>query len=259
MGSELWGEELVVLGLGLLLAVLRMRVHPKGSAFDPLVWGLAPLLAASTSTWWAFQTNAPWVLSIKTDLLKQTEQRAIELLAQSGQDAAAIQVVAHEIALGVIRVTPAVEFVFRAGLLVALVFLARRILAKQAWTSSPKQLALWTAPLGLTWLVLAPGFWLLARSMGWATANPMATDLALNILVIVAPIFLFQGALVVVERIKREALSVSTRFLLAGLALVLALSPVFVPSLVFLGLLGLFEPWMDFRRLTPPPARDREA
>ncbi|MFP5213147.1 MAG: DUF2232 domain-containing protein, partial [Acidobacteriota bacterium] len=127
------------------------------------------------------------------------------------------------------------------NVLVALRYCRVRRLPRPLWVSWSE----WKAPEHLVWLVVASGFSLL---MPWEAAHLVA----LNVLIVLGTVYLFQGLSVFSCYFERWRVPRIIRALLYGLFL--------FQQFATLGaiLTGLFDMWFDFRRFFRKPSSDDE-
>jgi uncharacterized protein YybS (DUF2232 family) len=115
--------------------------------------------------------------------------------------------------------------------------LLRPFLARKGFLSPHlADLTGWQAPEKLIWVVIAAGFGVWWADGAWSAA-------AINVLMISGLIYFFQGLAVTAQWLARKRVPPAIRaviYTLIALQLVLALA---------IALLGLFDLWMDFRKL----------
>jgi uncharacterized protein YybS (DUF2232 family) len=95
---------------------------------------------------------------------------------------------------------------------------------------------MWSAPDYLVWVLIAAGF---SKLLSISVLDVAAT----NILIIIPVIYIFQGLSIVLFFFKKYNVPALTRFVIY-LIIILQLL-----SLVILALMGLFDQWIDFRKI----------
>jgi hypothetical protein len=106
------------------------------------------------------------------------------------------------------------------------------------------------------WLILAPVLVLAGASKGFFKVEEPQMHAFWNLIVVGLAIAVFQGAVVLWARLRTWWLAPASRFLVFIVLLGVVVSLVFqgaIGLLAFLLLTGLFEPWVDARRLRRPP------
>ena len=126
-----------------------------------------------------------------------------------------------------------------AGLMVLGLVLLLSLLARGRYTLPGKPFPEWKAPEQLVWLLILSGFMV-------AFADGMAATVALNLLVILLPVYFLQGLAVIDCFFRRKAFSPVIRTI--GYLLVTLVNP--LPMLVT-GI-GVFDLWADFRKPREP-------
>jgi len=97
----------------------------------------------------------------------------------------------------------------------------------------------WSAPEWLVWLLLASGF-------GIFIPVPAVSDIALNGFICIAAIYFCQGLAIVGFYFQ----SLSVPSIVRGIIYLVAFAQPMVAALLCIG--GVFDMWIDFRRLKPP-------
>ena len=138
----------------------------------------------------------------------------------------------------VIGIAPGLAIVALGGIVLANVSLVRWRQSREGAVPVFGDLTLWSAPPAGIWMLIAVGY---ASFLPW----PVARTVAWNLLVIVLAVYLCQGLAIVQFAFRTWHVPAWARVLayvlvavewLAGLAVVL---------------LGVFDLWVDFRRLSP--------
>lgn len=247
------GGELVVFALSLALMQWALRRKRSDKLFAALPLGLLPALVTSSMLFYQLQhQELPEVAALHSALMQKVD--AVQL---PKPEAGEVQVTKEELrslADVFFELLPSLEFSFRLVLLAALAALLRRRMTKLGLAAQPEPLSRWTAPWGLVWLVVAPVFWMLAASQGLVQSPPWADHLAWNLLAVGALIHLFQGVVVFGARLTAWGRDPRTRALASLLLAAAAISLLLDRRglVLMLMLAGLFEPWMDLRRLRRP-------
>lgn len=133
-----------------------------------------------------------------------------------------------------VRIYPAVTIVL-LGVLAAVVILLLHAFAKGRYLIPGPAFAQWKAPEVLIWPVILAGFALLLEQATIKT-------LALNVLVVLLPVYFAQGLAVVTHYLRRRMVSPMFRSLVYFLIFVLNPLPMFVTAM------GVFDIWIDFRK-----------
>ena len=249
------GGQFVLFALSLVLMQASLRWGRLKGLFAALPFGLLPSLALAALTFWQIQQkDLPEIKEARQAYVVQGEQLATQVYPKPDDSA-------ERDAFGVLwsklfEVSPAVEFCIYMGLLAALAVVLRRRYARAGLMPVPEALSRWTAPWSLVWLILGPAAILVARAKGLLDLEDVWKDLAYNLLVVGLAIFLFQGMVVAGAKLKAWWLNPRMRALVfLALACVFAslLFQAGLGLLAFLLLTGLFEPWMDVRRLRHAP------
>jgi hypothetical protein len=231
---------------------LSLRRNPVGGLFTALPLGLLPSLLMSALFFAQIHGPvSPELLQVKGDWMKRwAELAASPKLSEAHK--------AEFIAFGekLFGAMPALYFCFQAAVLGALAAWMRQRLARLGLAPKPAQLSQWTAPFALVWLVLGPVFWVYGGQRGVLHGPAWVTALAENLLVVGLALYLFQGVVILGAKLLAWSRDPNTRALTP-----LVLAAVFASLLllngqgllVFLVLTGLFDPWVDLRRLQAPP------
>jgi len=109
------------------------------------------------------------------------------------------------------------------------------LLGRSHYTLPGKPFAQWKAPEPLIWLMILGGF-------GVFLADGLLRVVAMNVLVIVIPIYFLQGLAIIDSFFRRKAFTPLFRTI--GYLLVLLVNP--LPLMV--ACLGVFDLWIDFRK-----------
>jgi len=242
-------------GLAMRSALKRQR---GAGLFGGLVWGLLPALVLAGVQFHDIQ----WPDAEARQDMAQIEQRFddnLKVQLPKPEQAGELKAMQETTRL-VLPLMPGLFLCFQLALLAPLAAWLRRRRYRQGLDVKPEPLLSWSAPWWLAWLVLAPLFWVLALHQGVATGPDWSETLAWNVLVVGLAIQLFHGSVVLLGKLAGWSRSPRTRPL-TPLALALALGATLLLGslkfpLMFVALTGLFEPWMDLRRLRQPPRRE---
>ncbi len=109
------------------------------------------------------------------------------------------------------------------------------LMARGSYTVPGVAFPSWKAPEGLIWVLITAGFVALF-------VEGVANILAMNLLVILLPVYFLQGLAIIDNFFRRKALSPLLR--IAGYLLVVLVNP--LPLLVTC--VGVFDLWVDFRK-----------
>lgn len=253
-------SEFVFVAVSILLMQLALRRRREGGPFAALSLGAIPALAMSGLLFWQLQQrDDPDVKSARAAMAA-----SIDSVAQTRfpkPDDADQRRQLKEMGASLFEMAPAAELTLRLILLAALALLLRRRRSRAGLAVEAGPLSRWSAPWWLAWVVLVPVFWLLAGRQGLVEPPDWSQHLAWNALFVGVAIQLFHGSVVLYGKLLLWWRGPSTRALslLApsiAFAGTLALGDL-RPLLVFITLNGLFEPWLDLRRVNHPPTKQR--
>lgn len=256
------GEQLVFFALSALLMQMALKRRPEGGLFSALRLGMLPALLLFGVEFAALQQrDLPEVKALLAAKTAMADEMTARFFPKPDQEKMRVEAAAQ--VKRMIEIEPAVRFIFQMALLAGLAAWFRRRQARMGLASEPGPLSRWTAPFGLLWLVIGPVFALVARSaqlldltVGWRHAiyNVLAVGLAL---------YLFQGLVVLGAKLAAWHRDPRTRAFAPLVLAAAALSLLFQDGgglFVVLLFTGLFEPWIDLRRLhQPPPDNGSEA
>jgi hypothetical protein len=249
------GGQLLLFALALLLMQAALRKGGSTSLFAALPLGLLPSLIVAVGLFWQVQDRTdPEMLSLRQGFNTQVEHKATEIYPKP-EDSAQRDAYRQAVTQG-FEVVPAFMFSCHLGLLAAMAVALRRRLAKVGAMPEVAPLWQWTAPWGLVWLILGPGLLLAGANKGLLDIKEAGIHAAWNILVVGLAVTLFQGAVVFWAKLRSWWLVPASRPLVFIVLLCVFLSLWLQSALglvAFLFLTGLFEPWVDARRLRRPP------
>jgi hypothetical protein len=254
--GALISELVLFLGASWGLMALALRRRPEGGLFSAMWPGALPALVLAGLTFYQWQqAGDPGLKAAHQSLMEPLQQAAKDRFGKPEQAEQRQQMV--DLGESLFTVAPALEAIFRLALLAPLAVLLRRRKARAGLSPDPGPLSRWSAPWWLAWAVLGPLFWLLARRESLAQGPDWADPLAWNILVLGAAVQAFHGSVVLFGKLAAWSSQPRTRALVP-LSLGLAFASVLLladlrPLLAMTALLGLFDPWLDLRRLRQPP------
>ena len=241
----LWFFGGKVLGLGFgflaLMVILLYGALDRGWSIEVVVAGPATGLLAAVSGILLFlfgslaQARAAIGAALKENL--ELSLRVYEQIGFSPQGMEVLRERAPQVTELVLQILPAFAFVaFAVILLLNLFFLQRRFPNRELFVAGGN-LREWKSPESLVWCFIVAGFALFLPA--WQTLK----GLALNLFLVIAAFYFFQGLAIVAYYFHRK----NVPFFLRSLAYVLIIFEQLLTLLV-VGL-GLFDLWGDFRRL----------
>ena len=250
-------SELAFLALSVGLMALSLRKRPVGGLFSALWPGILPALALSGLVFWQLQQPGdPDVKAAHQALMGRFDRVAAQDLPNPNQAGDRQQLM--DLGEAIFNVMPALELLLRLALLAPLAVLLRRRLTRVGLAPEAGPLSRWGAPWWLAWSLLGPLFWLLAGHAGAVVGPPWADPLAWNLLVLGTALQFFHGTVVLLGKLAAWSRVPRTRPLvalaLAGAFMVLLVLEDARPLLALVVLTGLFDPWLDLRRLHRPPS-----
>ncbi|AJF06146.1 DUF2232 domain-containing protein [Geoalkalibacter subterraneus] len=133
-----------------------------------------------------------------------------------------------------VRIFPALGAVIVAGLSLLTVLLLNSFSGGRYRVPGP-EFAAWRSPEFLIWGVIAAGFSMLID-------QPLLRTVAMNLLILLLPIYFVQGMAVVNHFLKRRAVSPIIRSLIYFLIFIFNPLPLVVTGV------GVFDLWIDFRK-----------
>jgi hypothetical protein len=263
----LWlGEDLNILaalGLEALLFTLicwtmvqEMKRFPNSGFFRPVLKGFFLILIVSAPS---FAPNLSLHGSEKTAAVQAlAEQLQKSMVTAAGDTGPApyspAQVQAFSEVL--LRLQPAMVCIFWLGILSLAAAFLRKRLAARGLTKAVTPLSRWKAPDWLIWVLFLPAALLLLDERQWlGEVEPWISALCSNIVVVMLAVYLFQGVMVVLEKISRFGLPKIVAVIMLVMALAIATVLALLPAgqgiaLCFFSL-GILDTWLDFRKLTP--------
>jgi uncharacterized protein YybS (DUF2232 family) len=222
--------------IGLLLPELALRGMAGSRA---LLWStMAATLASALIALVMAAVAGQNLLSMAQQEIAAGMDQAVKLYEQQQglppQDLETIKQGLQNIATLLLRILPALgtlNLLLVAG--ISLLFL-RRMAGQRGLTLKLEPFCNFRVPEFLIWLLIATGFSLLAKTA-------LITTLALNVLVVLAVLYICQGLAVLLTIIARSSYAGVLKVLLTG---VLLLQPYLLPIVAFI---GIFDLWGDFR------------
>ena len=248
-----------LLGLAALLALVswimarEMRLRPGAGIFRAVALGFLPFAGLNFFSLAALEREPQAWEAAK----KLFEGEFFRLMLKSGSALNEGQL--KELSTLLFKVQAGLNCVVWLALVTALAALIRSRLVKKGKVIPSKSMTRWKAPDLLIWVVLLPGALLLFGKRGWlGEVEPWLQASGLNILVLMGAVYLFQGFLVVAERLNQWGVPKPAALLLASSLVLLAASPKGAGLAFGVLALGLFETWFDFRGLIAPDKEDSE-
>lgn len=252
--AELAGHFLLLALFSWVMA-RDMKRRPGGGFFHPVMRGFIPVALVSLVAFIGMQGSDSAEIAKYREAFIATYSQAMEAIYKDkGLGTAA----AREMAQTFFRLQPGLQCLFWLVVLSGVAFVMRRMLARRGQTSMPAPLSRWKAPDLLIWLLLLPGALVLMDDRGWlGEVEAWIRDLSLNFLVVTVAVYVFQGMMVLLERLTRAGLPKFFGNLLMALALLVSTLPSGRGPAWALLLLGVFDTWFDLRNLNPK-AKDDE-
>jgi hypothetical protein len=246
--------QLTVLAFSAGFIQLSLRRDPEGGLFAALPLGLLPPLALSALLFAEIHvgTPSPEMLQVRADWMARWSEMA--KTAKHLNDAHKAELL--EFGENIFGLMPAFYFSFLAGVLGFLAAWMRQRLSRLGLAARPEPLSQWMAPFALVWLVLGPVFWIFGGQRGVLHGAPWSMPLAKNLLAVGLLLYLFQGVVILGAKLLGWSREPGTRALTPLVLAALVASLLLINGqglLVFLVLIGLFDPWVDLRRLQAPP------
>jgi uncharacterized protein YybS (DUF2232 family) len=240
----LWGGEelafvyaIFVLLIGLLFLLLgRIRI------VETLVLGIAAVVFAAFSVVFFFLYGSWHAIFYElSENLNRSLMSAVEMHEKMGFPQESIAILRErtpQIAETILHLLPAAAFV-SLGLVVLfnVVLLCRRFPEKRAQWVALASLREWKAPDFLVWGVIVSGFALFIPGL------EMFKTLAANLLLVFGACYFFQGLAIIAFYFNKNNVP---RFVRGVVYLFIVFQQIF--TLLVVGL-GLFDLWVDFRRL----------
>ena len=229
---------LVSFGLATLIMCWMLE---RRSSFEMITAVTAgAMLTAATLTALAMTGGPDALVKLIHDELQQGMNRGQEFYKYLGMESA----IANDTQAGIIATTMRLSPAFALLLCSAAVLFNQRIFWR--WTGAQRlgyalfgDLSRWSAPEWMVWLLLACGFGL------FIPIGPLS-DIALNGFVCVAAVYFCQGLAIVGFYFQALAVPAIVR----GIIYFVVFAQPVVASIVSLA--GIFDMWIDFRRLKPP-------
>jgi hypothetical protein len=253
------GGQLLLFALSLVLMQAGLKRRKAAGLFAALPWGILPSLVVSALAFWQIQQGSdPDLQAARAAYNTQVEQWSVQMYPLAGSEVQRLAFKALWTKL--FELGPAIEFSLHLGILAAIAVFLRRRYTKAGLLPPAEKITRWIAPWPLAWLVLFPALVWVAKDQD-AKMAPWAFPLALNLLVAGLAIFLFQGGVVLVGTLLGWWNNPRTKALVF-----LMLAGIFA-SLLFqdgrglvtvLVMTGLFDPWLNLRRLNIAPKAKKE-
>ncbi|MFQ5902997.1 MAG: DUF2232 domain-containing protein [Candidatus Binatia bacterium] len=239
----LGGKELA-LGYSLLglMVVLLFVSFGRGWSIESVVAGTAGgMLAAVSAVLLYFFGSLSHLRQVIQQAMRDNLEISLKVYEEigfSGENMEIFRERAPHIIEAILQIMPALAFAsFVTMILINLVFLYRRFPDQHSFFVSTGDLKEWKSPEPLIWCFILSGFFL------FLPGGEMLQTLALNIFLVIAFFYFFQGLAIVAYYFHHK----NVPFFLRSLAYVLiVLEQIFT---LFVVGLGLFDLWGDFRRL----------
>jgi hypothetical protein len=229
--------------------VRDMRHRPQGGFFRPVLFGIVPIMVLSVGSFSALEGMPASELSqAKAALAAQFSKLLSSGGAAGGFSDAELQSIS-ELSL---KLQPAAVCVFWLSLLTLSAMVIRKWLVARGQTLPAPPLSRWQAPDFLIWVLLLPAALLILNQRGWlGEVEAWMSDLSLNLVMICLFIYLFQGLMVLLDRISRLGMPKPLTVCLLLFALLFAAVPQGRGiAMAFLGL-GILDTWFNFRKIEP--------
>jgi len=248
---------------GLLFALIcwtmarEMRRRPESGFFRPVLMGFAPIFLISVASFAAVEGMKPSELAEAQAAL--AAQFGKLLSGPSGAKSFTQEelMAVSEVSL---KLQPAAVSVFWLALLTLSAMALRRWLAARGQTRPAAPLSRWQAPDFLIWGLLLPAALLLLDQRHWlGEVEAWISDLCKNLGLVVLSVYLFQGMMVVLEKISRLGLPKPVAAMMLVSALVMALLPAGRGIALGFLALGVLDTWLDFRKLKPKHGEDERS
>ncbi len=239
----LGGKELA-LGYSLfaLMAVLLFFSFGRRWSIESVVVGTATgMLASVCAVLLYFFGSLSHLRQVISGALKENLEASLKLYEKTGLFQGDMEIIREQVPQiieTILQIMPALAFAgFVTVILMNLFFLYRRFPDHHSFFASSGDLREWKSPDPLIWYFILSGFFLFLP--GWG----MLKILALNLFLVIAVFYFFQGLAIVAYYFHRKKVP----FFLRSLAYILIVfEQVFT---LFVVGLGLFDLWGDFRRL----------
>ncbi len=178
--------------------------------------------------------------------LKQNAQRSLEVYRAMGMPVEKekdFSELAQHMAGKLLEIAPALMVMGAAILVWANLLLCNRmvVVGRRKEPGRWGDLTRWQAPESLVWVLVGSGFAIL---IPWHVASVVA----INVLLVMVLVYFFQGMSIVVFYFRKKGIPPFVRWLMYGLIAIQQIITVLVIAL------GLFDMWLDFRRLRHKPA-----
>jgi uncharacterized protein YybS (DUF2232 family) len=236
------GELAFVYSMFALVIALIFSSLGRIRAIEGLVSGItaAVLTAVTGSLIYLYGSTTVLFENLRASL-ESSLSSAVQMQEKMGFPAESVAVLKEgtpQIAEMILRLLPAVAFI-SVGLMVLfnVILLCRRFPEQRAAWLSCSNLKEWKAPEWLVWGLIGAGFVLFVPGSGFATS------IAANVLLVLGACYFFQGLAIVNFFFHKNHVP---RFVRAVVYLFIVFQQVF--TLLVAGL-GLFDLWIDFRRL----------
>lgn len=232
--------EMVVLGLFLGIGMRRQWSAEKviGGA------GLLVCMMGAAVFWASYTGSSGGLLQYLEEDLQRTVSAAFEHYGAFNVEKDSFENAIRDVLPTVVRLLPGISISSALVTCWLNVLVARRYCRLRAIELPPgPEWALWKAPEPFVWVVIVGGFSLLLP-------YAFSKALALNLLVVLTTIYLFQGYAIAAFFFERWKLPRVLRAVIYSFFLLQQFATLAA------ALTGFFDVWLDFRRLSQKPASD---
>lgn len=240
-------EALYYFGLVGTTAVSICYLIDRRIAFDRIVVVVGGVLVALVAVAGLLATGSPEALALAVrNAVTSGMGQAQKFWAGAGLDAAASPDLRASLISSTIELAPALCVIF-AGVMVLLnLAIFWSLSGGQRRVGYPLfgDIVRWATPEWLIWVFLATGF-------GFFVPSPALSLAALNCFVCIAAIYFFQGLAIMGFYFRVLAMPTLARGLVFALAFIQPVLPLLICAV------GVFDMWIDFRRLKPPSPEAR--
>jgi hypothetical protein len=245
--------ELGILGLVNLVMIHQVVRHPGAPFTRPVAAGFLVVLAFMLPPAVETLQGRGW-LEMLPQLNRALEAGLANVTLPSGIEKEEWQEVVKGLKWFLTAAFPSIVVVLWLGWLVFNALMLRWLLTRLGKVPFLSPALAWRVPLACVWLVLIPGFLLLAWQWIPAAAGlPEAPMLvALNVLILALTMYLLQGIFVAQWTLLAWGLSPAWSALV-WITLLLALRSLSLALVLSLAMLGLLDNWFDFRAKKKQP------
>lgn len=235
---------------GLLGLVLAELFRQKLSFGHTMLWGTVMMLVFGVMALYLFSPpDKTSPLELFLEMTRAQIKEALQIIDQMEPDKEKVRMINKQaqITLKVFEQIYPALIVMGMALVVWVNVMVAKVLFRKAGLKYPDFGALdrWSAPVSMVWITIAAGF-----------ASFFADDgikfLAINLLLVLSGIYVWQGLMIMMFFFNQYRIST---WILSGLCLLIFFQPYLM---LVLALAGLFDQWIDFRKLRQPAVEDPE-